>query len=120
MIDLNKDVKYIKGVGPARAELLNKVGIFTLGDAISYFPRGHEDRGNIKNIAELVDGENKHDNPGEILSCDAAKNRIEVACSVGSIAVTHLLPEGKSRMSAADYINGRKIAVGDVLTKYSK
>ena len=70
--------------------------------------------------AELVDGENKHDNPGEILSCDAAKNRIEVACSVGSIAVTHLLPEGKSRMSAADYINGRKIAVGDVLTKYSK
>ena len=57
MVDLNKDIKYIKGVGPARAELLNKVGIFTLGDALSYFPRGHEDRGNVKNIAELVDGE---------------------------------------------------------------
>lgn len=57
MIELNKDIKYIKGVGPARAELLNKVGIYTLEDAITYFPRGHEDRGNVKNIAELVDGE---------------------------------------------------------------
>ena len=32
MIELNKDIKYIKGVGPARAELLNKVGIYTLED----------------------------------------------------------------------------------------
>ena len=48
MIELNKDIKYIKGVGPARAELLNKVGIYTLEDAITYFPRGHEDRGNVK------------------------------------------------------------------------
>ena len=70
--------------------------------------------------AELVDDKKSHDNPGEVLSCDAAKNRIEVACALGSIAVTNLLPEGKSRMSAADYINGRKIAVGDVLAKYSK
>ena len=58
MIDLNKDVKYIKGVGPARAEVLNKIGIYTLGDVLTYFPRGHEDRGVVKSIAELVDGEN--------------------------------------------------------------
>ena len=32
MVDLNKDIKYIKGVGPARAEILNTIGIFTLGD----------------------------------------------------------------------------------------
>ncbi len=70
--------------------------------------------------AELVDDKKSHETPGEVLSVDAAKNRIEVACALGSIAVTHLLPEGKSRMSAADYVNGRKIAVGDVLTKYSK
>lgn len=57
MIELNKDIKYIKGVGPARAELLNKVGIYTLEDTITYFPRGHEDRGNVKSIVELVDGE---------------------------------------------------------------
>ena len=35
MLDLNKDVKYIKGVGPARAELLNSIGIFFLYDLIT-------------------------------------------------------------------------------------
>ncbi len=30
MVDLNKDVKYIKGVGPNRVLLLNKLGIYTL------------------------------------------------------------------------------------------
>lgn len=57
MVDLDKDIQFVKGVGPARAKILNKIGINTLGDAITYFPRGHEDRGQIKNIAELVDGE---------------------------------------------------------------
>ena len=46
MLDLSKNVKYIKGVGPARAELLNTLGIFTLNDLITYFPRTYEDRGN--------------------------------------------------------------------------
>ena len=30
MIDLKKDVQYIKGVGPSRARLLNKLGIYNL------------------------------------------------------------------------------------------
>ncbi len=57
MIDLSKDIKYIKGVGPNRATLLNKLGIFNLNDLITYFPREHEDRGKPKGIAELEDGE---------------------------------------------------------------
>ena len=57
MLDLNKDVKFIKGVGPARAKLLNSLGIVTLGDLITYFPRDYEDRGKPKNIAEVEDGE---------------------------------------------------------------
>ena len=35
MIDLKKDVKYVKGVGPNRVQLLNKLGIFTLEDLIT-------------------------------------------------------------------------------------
>ena len=57
MVDLNKDIKYIKGVGPARAEILNNIGIFTLGDALTYFPREYEDRAQVKQISELVDGQ---------------------------------------------------------------
>ena len=37
MIDLKKNVQYIKGVGEARAKLLNKLGIYTLEDLIMYF-----------------------------------------------------------------------------------
>lgn len=57
MLELSKDVKYIKGVGPNRVKLLNKLNIFTLEDLITYFPRNYEDRSNSKKIAELVDGE---------------------------------------------------------------
>ena len=57
MVDLNKSVQYIKGVGPNRVSLLKKLGIETLGDLISFFPREHEDRSKPKNISSLVDGE---------------------------------------------------------------
>lgn len=57
MVDLNKDVKYIKGVGPNRVKLLNTLNIFTLNDLITYFPRTYEDRGKPKNICECINGE---------------------------------------------------------------
>ena len=51
---------------------------------------------------------------GTVLSLSGGK--IEVACGCGSIFILSVLPEGKKRMAAADFINGRKIAVGDVLS----
>ena len=57
MVDLSKDVKYIKGVGPNRVKLLNKLGIFTLKDLITYYPREYEDRSKPKQIQEIVDNE---------------------------------------------------------------
>lgn len=57
MVDLLKDAKYIKGVGPNRIKQLNSLGIYTLEDVISYYPRGYENRRIKKDIAELVDGE---------------------------------------------------------------
>ena len=57
MIDLEKDVKYIKGVGPNRVKLLNKLGVFTLKDLITYYPRTYEDRSKPKSIIECLDGE---------------------------------------------------------------
>ena len=57
MVDLNKDVKYVKTVGPNRVKLLNKLKIYTLKDLITYFPRDYEDRSKPKKIYECVDGE---------------------------------------------------------------
>ncbi|MCI8384188.1 MAG: ATP-dependent DNA helicase RecG [Clostridia bacterium] len=56
-MDLKKDVKYIKGVGPNRVTLLNKLGIFTLKDLITYYPRSYQDRSKPQNIIECVSGE---------------------------------------------------------------
>ena len=56
-MELDNDVKYVKGVGPNRVQLLNKLGIFSLKDLITYYPRDYEDRGKSKLIAELTDGE---------------------------------------------------------------
>ena len=57
MIDLDNNVKYIKGVGPNRVESLNKLGIFTLKDLITYYPRDYEDRSKPKKIIDAIDGE---------------------------------------------------------------
>jgi len=57
MVDLKKDIQYIKGVGPNRAKLLNKIGIQTLEDLITYYPSEYEDRGKPKKIAEIIEGE---------------------------------------------------------------
>ena len=58
MIDLKQSVQYIKGVGPQRAALLQKLNIYTLEDLITYFPRDYEDRSKPKKISQLVDGGN--------------------------------------------------------------
>ena len=54
MIDLNKDVQFVKGIGPKKAQKLNKLGIFTLKDLIYYFPRQFEDRNNFKGFFRRI------------------------------------------------------------------
>ena len=51
--------------------------------------------------------------PGTVLSLD---DGILVACGNGSaLQLNAVVPEGKKRMDAADYIRGRKLNVGDLL-----
>ena len=57
MIDLKQSVQFIKGVGPSRVKLLNILGVYTIEDLISYYPRTYEDRTKITKIAELQDGQ---------------------------------------------------------------
>jgi len=57
MATLNTDIRYIKGVGEARAKALARLGITDLRSLLSYFPRAYEDRRTYKKIADLVPGE---------------------------------------------------------------
>lgn len=58
MATLNTDIRYIKGVGEARAKSLAKLGITDLRSLLSYFPRTYDDRRAYKKIADLIPGEN--------------------------------------------------------------
>ena len=57
MNDLNKEIQFVKGIGPKRAEKLHKLNIFTLKDLIYYFPRQYEDRSKVKKINQLENEE---------------------------------------------------------------
>lgn len=54
---LNKDVMYLKGVGPKRAEQFYKQNIRTVEDLLTLFPRRYLDKTAIKSIASLREGE---------------------------------------------------------------
>ncbi len=53
MPSLFDSVRYLKGVGEARAKQLHNLGVDTLYDLIAYFPRAYEDRSRMVPIAEL-------------------------------------------------------------------
>jgi ATP-dependent DNA helicase RecG len=48
---------YVKGVGPARAEMLAAKGLHVVEDLLMYSPFRYEDRSNVKPISELAPGE---------------------------------------------------------------
>jgi len=50
------EVQYIKGVGPARARVLEGAGIRRAGDLLYYFPRKYIDRSVITEIGMLAEG----------------------------------------------------------------
>ena len=57
MADLHTDVRYIKGIGEKKALALNKLGVFSLYDLVSFFPRRYEDRSQFCPIRETLSGE---------------------------------------------------------------
>ncbi len=54
--------------------------------------------------------------PGEVLALDdRGEGGILVACGQGALWLREIVPEGKGKMRAADYIRGRQIQIGEVL-----
>ena len=48
------DIKYVKGIGPQRAELLTKqLDIRTAYDLVHHFPTSYLDRHNLPDIASI-------------------------------------------------------------------
>ena len=62
--------------------------------------------------SRVFDNEKVLGKVGEVISVG---DDISVACGKGAISFLRVLPEGKGRMSSADFVRGRKIKAGDIL-----
>lgn len=89
MFDLTtRDIKYLPGVGPQRAALLNKeLSIFSLHDLLYYFPYKYVDRSKIYSIHDI----------------DGNMPYIQLK---GKIVSFELLGEGRSRRFVAHFSDG--------------
>ena len=92
-------------------EVHNRIrGLSPIPLAFTYTPDGKM----LKVTASEVVSTTGADAPaGTVTSVSGGK--ITVACGKGCVALLSVLPEGKKRMNASDFINGRKIAAGDLL-----
>ena len=67
----------------------------------------------LKIISSEVASEQGADAPaGSVISLSGGA--VTVACGKGTVRLLSVLPEGKKRMTAADFINGRRVNVGDL------
>lgn len=67
--NIDTPIQYVKGVGPRRSLLLQRLRIKTLRDILYYFPYRYEDRKNLKKICDLRYG-NLETTMGEIISAE--------------------------------------------------
>ena len=56
MQNLRADIKEIKGIGPKKAEALKKIGIATVYDLLTHFPRAYDDRSIMTGLSALRAG----------------------------------------------------------------
>jgi len=88
MIQTSQNIKYLQGVGPARADLLNKeLGIMTVGDLLTYYPYKYVDRTHIYKISEI----------------DANMPYVQI---VGKILSADTVGEGRARRLVARFYDG--------------
>lgn len=57
-ITFENPVSSLSGIaeGGAREKQLHRLGIFTVGDLLTHYPRGYEDRGDIRPVGSEPDG----------------------------------------------------------------
>ncbi|MDR1912341.1 MAG: methionyl-tRNA formyltransferase [Helicobacteraceae bacterium] len=82
--------------------------------------RAYRDRPNIylQNDLQLIDVKalDLNGTIGEILAVDKSAKSVIIGCKVGAASIAKVCPSGKGVMSAMDYLNGKRLGVGDLLS----
>lgn len=79
---ITDSVQYLKGVGPKKKAELARLGIATVYDLLTYFPRTYEDQSVLTRIADLQPG------------------------TVATVAGTDSQPAGADGAARSDYPDG--------------
>lgn len=96
---LQTEVRMVQGVGPQRAELLAKRGIFTLEDLLNYLPFRYEDRIHFSEIKDLQPG-GVYTLRARVMSGQAVRGRR------GRDAIYHLLVQDESGSLPCKFFHG--------------
>ncbi len=56
-MNLSDNIRFLKGVGPTKELLLNKLGIYSIKDLIEFYPRNYEYREEVKVSSQFVNNE---------------------------------------------------------------
>lgn len=89
--ELDQSVQFLKGVGPARADVLRRLGILTVLDLLFHLPRSFDDLSDVRPVDQLVEGalQTVHGEVVEVLGDETATGkqivRIVIADEKGSV-----------------------------------
>jgi ATP-dependent DNA helicase RecG len=114
---LQQEIKFLAGVGPKRAELLNKeLGIYTFEDLLYYFPYKYIDRSKFYKINELNPNLPYIQLRGKIVSFDTLgtgnKKRLIAYFSDGTGTIELLWFKGLSYIQKSLLLNNEYIIFG--------
>jgi ATP-dependent DNA helicase RecG len=98
-ISLQTEVRMVKGVGPQRAELLGKRGIFTLEDLLNYLPFRYEDRIHFSQIKDVQPG-GTYTLRARVMSGQAVRGKF------GHDAIYHLLVQDETGSLPCKFFHG--------------
>src|SRR6201993_810795 len=99
LISLQTEVRMVKGVGPQRAELLGKRGIYTLEDLLNYLPFRYEDRIHFSRIKDVQPG-GTYTLRARVMSGQAVRGMY------GRDAIYHLLVQDDSGSLPCKFFHG--------------
>jgi ATP-dependent DNA helicase RecG len=117
-LTLTTEVRMIKGVGPQRAELLAKRGLYTLEDLLTYLPFRYEDRIHFSNIRDIQPN-GVHTIRASVLSGQAIRGMRGAGDAIYHLLVKDATGSLPCKFFHGGYLEGR-IKPGQLLVLHGK